>query len=205
MIDRDLARFLGPGETTPLSKRTIHIGDCLVASTPTVVYTLLGSCVAACLFDPKARIGGMNHILLPGRSDRDAVRDVARFGLDAMELLLEELRREGAERRRLVAKIFGGAHVMRIYDEKDSPGFRNGRFIVDFLVRERIPAVSSDLGGYEARKIYFRTDTGEVFVKRVLPTQAKVAVTEEKRYRRHLLEEIQHAPAARKPRDASGG
>lgn len=198
MIDRALPSILRGGEAKKLPLRTIHIGHCCVAKKPAVIQTLLGSCVAACLFDPAARVGGMNHILLPGRGDTEDVRDFARFGLDAMELLIRNLLGAGAERRRLVAKIFGGAHIIRQLDERQSPGFRNGRFIVDYLGHERIPVLSSDLGGYNARKIYFRTDTGDVFLKRVPVAEAKAATNEERRYRSHVLEALHHRPRAEK-------
>jgi chemotaxis protein CheD len=157
-----------------------------------VIFTLLGSCVAACLYDPAKQVGGMNHILLPGRGDVASQRDLARFGLDAMERLIHQLARNGAVRKRLVAKVFGGAHVLRQFDERSSPGFRNGRFIVDFLEGERIPVASADLGGYHARKIYFRTDTGEVLLRRVRVPEFAAVTDEEKRFRHRILGKLHH-------------
>ena len=95
----------------------------------------------------------------------------------------------GASRRRLVAKLFGGGHVIRQMDEATSPGFRNVQFIRGLMDKERIPVVTSDLGGYEARKVWFRTDTAEVILKRV-PVKLVAAVKrEEVRFRRQVLGE----------------
>jgi len=168
----------------------LQIGEYRVSRSPEVLYTLLGSCVAVCLHDPAAGIGGMNHILLPGRAEEEGrVHDVARFGLDAVELLVRALVDAGASRRRLVAKLFGGGHVIRQMDEATSPGFRNVQFIRGLMDKERIPVVTSDLGGYEARKVWFRTDTAEVILKRV-PVKLVAAVKrEEVRFRRQVLGE----------------
>jgi chemotaxis protein CheD len=182
------------GEKSPPPAVQLHIGDYRVSRTPEILYTLLGSCVAVCLYDAAARTGGMNHILLPGRAeDEGRLDDVGRFGHDAVELLVRALVAAGASRRRLAAKLFGGAHVIRQMDEATSPGFRNVEFIRNLMDEERIPVVTSDLGGYAARKIWFRTDTGEVLLKRV-PVQIAAAVRlEERRFRRRALERARSA------------
>ena len=188
---RGLAHLIRPGEAASPPAVQLHIGEYRVSRSPEVLYTLLGSCVAVCLFDAAAGIGGMNHILLPGRAeDEGRVDDVARFGQDAVELLVRALVDVGAARRRLAAKLFGGGHVIRQMDEVTSPGFRNVRFINELMERERIPVIASDLGGYEARKVWFRTDTADAILKRV-PVQLVAAVRrEEGRFRRQVLEEV---------------
>lgn len=185
---RGLEHLIRPGEAAPPPALQLQIGEYRVSRSPEVLYTLLGSCVAVCLHDASAGIGGMNHILLPGRAGEEGrFDDVARFGLDAVELLVGALVDAGAARRRLAAKLFGGGHVIRQMDELSSPGFRNVRFIRDLMEQERIPVVSSDLGGYEARKVWFRTDTADVIVKRV-PVKLQTAVErEEGRFRRRVL------------------
>jgi chemotaxis protein CheD len=177
-----------PGEAAPPPTVELHIGDYRVAGAPEVLYTLLGSCVAVCLFDVRAGVGGMNHILLPGRAEDEPRRgDVARFGHDAVELLVRALVAAGAARRRLQAKLFGGAHVIRLMDEATSPGYRNVAFIRGLMRDEGIPVVASDLGGYDARKVWFRTDTADVLLKRV-PVRLVAAVRrEEGRFRRQAL------------------
>ena len=177
-----------PGETAPPQVVQLQIGQYRVSRTPEVLYTLLGSCVAVCLYDAAAAIGGMNHILLPGRAeDEGRVEDVARFGQDAVELLLHALLEAGASRRKVAAKLFGGGHVISRMDEATSPGFRNVRFIRELMKRERIPVAGSDLGGYEARKVWFRTDTADVLLKRVPVKLVAAVALEERRFRRRVL------------------
>ena len=188
---RGLAHLIRPGEAAPPPAAQLHIGEYRVSRSPEVLYTLLGSCVAVCLYDAAAGIGGMNHILLPGRAEEEGrFDDVARFGLDAVELLVRALVDAGAARRRLSAKLFGGGHVIRQMDEVTSPGFRNVQFIRELMKKEHIPVVTSDLGGYEARKVWFRTDTADVILKRV-PVKLVAAVRrEEGRFRREVLEKV---------------
>src|SRR5262245_25355327 len=95
---------------------TIHVGEIHVSAAPVIVRTLLGSCVAVCPWDGARRIGGMNHFLLP---DGDPHQGAAgRFGGHAMERLIAAMLERGADRRRLVAKIFGGANVLEIPDAR---------------------------------------------------------------------------------------
>lgn len=124
-------------------------------STP--LTTILGSCVAACIFDPVRRIGGMNHFLLPEHSKGSV--SAASFGTHAMELLINELIKSGAERADMRAKVFGGA---RMIASGADVGLRNARFIQEFLAREAIICVNESLGGIAARKIIFWPDSGRV-------------------------------------------
>ena len=145
----------------------IHIGDYYASREPEIIHTLLGSCVAVCLIDPVQQIGGMNHILLPGKPDLRLFDDSARYGINAMELLINKILNLGGKRRLLIAKAFGGGHIMPAISKENGVGKRNAKFVIDFLHNERIRIVNQDLGGQESRKIYFHTDTGEVFVKRI--------------------------------------
>ena len=97
------------------------------------ITTLLGSCVAACIHDPEAGVGGMNHFLLPG--DEATSPLVARHGVHLMELLINGLLKKGASRERLQAKLFGGARTMQGLGDI---GASNARFAQDFLKREGI-------------------------------------------------------------------
>ncbi|MGH7767165.1 MAG: chemotaxis protein CheD, partial [Candidatus Binatia bacterium] len=91
---------------------SIHIGGVFASRDPTVVRTVLGSCVSACLFDPLTNVGGMNHFMLPdGEPDGD---QPTRYGINAMEVLINEIMKLGGERRRLRAKVFGAGHVLNI-------------------------------------------------------------------------------------------
>jgi chemotaxis receptor (MCP) glutamine deamidase CheD len=146
---------------------TIYVGGVHASRRPTTVRTLLGSCIAVCLYDPVAGVGGMNHFLLPearGSEDQGSLR----FGVHAMDHLIGELMGKcGADRRRLQAKVFGGAHVVDMKEHEQSVPARNVRFIQEFLREERLQVVSQDLGGSQARLVVFQTHDGRARVKRL--------------------------------------
>jgi chemotaxis protein CheD len=129
-------------------------GEYKVVSDPDVVLTtILGSCVAACLRDPVAGVGGMNHFLLPGSADQVASGgDATRYGVHLMELLINGLLKQGARRDRLEAKIFGGAKTISTFS---NVGEQNARFATQFLTDEGIPIVGSSTGGEAGRKLEF--------------------------------------------------
>jgi chemotaxis receptor (MCP) glutamine deamidase CheD len=145
-------------------RRRIYIGEIVASATPMLLQTLLGSCVAVCLHDPIACIGGMNHILLPGRCEGDD--HPSRCGVHAMELLINAIMKEGGDRRRLVAKVFGAGNVVASL-QSPTIGERNAAFIRDFLSTERIPLVAQRLGGTHPVRVNFRTDTGRATVHTV--------------------------------------
>ncbi|MEZ5957217.1 MAG: chemotaxis protein CheD [Hyphomonadaceae bacterium] len=139
-------------------ERLVHViqGDFAVSDDPTVVFTtILGSCVATCMWDPLAQIGGMNHFLLPGDKERDG--DLMRYGVNAMELLINGLLQRGAARARLQAKLFGGAHVI---NNLSDVGAQNAAFALHFLSAEKIPCVAQSLGGEQARRVRFWPTSG---------------------------------------------
>jgi len=110
--------------------------------------TILGSCVSACLYDPLRGVGGMNHFLLADGDGQEAMR----YGVYAMEILINDLLKMGASRDRLQAKLFGGAKIM---ERLNDIGAENARFARKFLATEGIPVVSESLGGRRARRIEF--------------------------------------------------
>jgi len=143
-----------PSAPTPAPgvERRIHLvqGECRVTGDPSMVLaTTLGSCVAACVRDPVARIGGMNHFLLP-ESAEGLVS--LRYGAFAMELLINGLLSKGARRDRLEVKLFGGG---RLSDGLTDVGEKNATFARDFLTREGITFSGGSLGGSLARRIQF--------------------------------------------------
>jgi len=159
---------------------TLHIGGVYAARVPMVLKTVVGSCIAVCLVDSLARVGGMNHFMLPAPG-RGAARpaDPARFGIHAMELLIGAMQKAGAERHRLQGKVFGGGHVLRLPMNGDGVAERNVRFVEEFMVTEGIEVVSRDLGGYLPRRLHFYSDTGKVYVKRLGQQTLRQARTEE--------------------------
>jgi chemotaxis protein CheD len=138
-------------------------GEYYVSSEDLVVMTVLGSCIAACIWDGKARTGGMNHFMLP---DGDATDASGRYGSYAMELLINEMMKLGARRETMQAKVFGGAQVMAGFTTMNV-GERNTQFVLDYLSTERIPVVSQDVLDIYPRKVCFFPVTGKVLVKRL--------------------------------------
>ena len=139
-------------------ERLVHViqGDFAIAAQSGVVLTtVLGSCVATCLWDPHRGIGGMNHFLLPGDSESDD--DSLKYGVNAMELLVNALLQQGALRTRLQAKLFGGANVIRNLSDI---GAKNAAFATEFLKAEGIPCIAQSMGGDRGRRIRFWPTTG---------------------------------------------
>jgi chemotaxis protein CheD len=131
----------------------VHIiqGEFRISDDPEVMFsTLLGSCVAACIRDPLARVGGMNHFLLPGSSGQSG--DGERYGVHAMEMLINGLLGRGADRRRLEVKLFGGAKTMRGLADI---GDQNARFARAFVEAEGLRVVGECLGGVRGRRLQF--------------------------------------------------
>ncbi|WP_395540350.1 chemotaxis protein CheD [Neotabrizicola sp. sgz301269] len=118
--------------------------------------TVLGSCVAACLWDQGAAIGGMNHFLLAQSQPGAAAGDI-RYGVHAMEMLINALLRGGARRDQLQAKLFGGA---KIATNLRDIGASNASFARQFLRDEGIPCIAESLGGTQARRITFHPVSG---------------------------------------------
>jgi len=161
-------------------------GEYHVTDQNIVLTTLLGSCVTACIRDPVSRIGGMNHFLLPDTSNKqDAGSDSARYGAYAMEVLINQLTKMGAHRRRLEAKVFGGANVLSKLSH-NNVGKRNAEFVIEFLTTEGIPILAQDLGGHQARKVAYFPATGEARLKRLIEATPETLIDAEQRYRRQI-------------------
>jgi chemotaxis protein CheD len=142
-------------------------GERGVSADPQVLFsTILGSCVAACLFDPEAKVGGINHFLL-GEPQPGQVVDAAaehRYGVHAMELLINDMLRHGARRDRLRAHLYGGANL---HAGMRAIGSDNAAFAVRFLQQDRIPLLVQDLGGRSARRLEFLAAQGRSRAKLV--------------------------------------
>ncbi len=137
-------------------------GEYFVAREDLVVQTVLGSCIAACIWDSRLRIGGMNHFMLPeGGGDSSG-----RYGSYAMELLINELVKMGSSREYMQAKVFGGGAVIAGMTSMNV-GERNTKFVLDYLATERIPIVSKDVMDIYPRKVVFFPVSGKAMVKRL--------------------------------------
>ena len=161
-------------------------GEFLATSRDVVMMTLLGSCVACCLHDPAIGAGGMNHFMLP-EGGTGPVAESARYGVHAMEVLLNELLKEGARRPRLQAKLFGGGNVLKGFTV-GNVGEQNVRFVREYLQREGIRVVSEDLLGNQPRKVAFYPATGKAMVKKLPPVQVHEVGRMETLYRNRLRE-----------------
>jgi len=138
-------------------------GRLYVSSADVQVTTILGSCVAVCLWDPQARVGGVNHFLLPSGTPASP-----RFGDAAMAELIASVLELGARRARLMAKVFGGACVLEAFrGESASLGLRNVEAAHEWLRGAGIPVVSQDVGGHRGRKVVFRIRTGGAWVRAI--------------------------------------
>jgi chemotaxis protein CheD len=145
----------------PLVRLTVLQGQARVSAGPRVEFsTVLGSCVATCLFDPEIELGGMNHFLLaePPEGSRATQID-EHYGVYLMELLINEMLVNGAAKNRLRAHLYGGANM---HTDMARIGTANSEFARRFLERERIPLLREDLGGNSARRIEFRPANGQV-------------------------------------------
>lgn len=184
-----------PSREIERQARTVHPGAWAIEP-ERPLSTLLGSCVAVCLFDPQTRVGGLNHFMLPDirRSHHDDV-DSLLSGSFAMESLLNALLQKGARKARLQAKAFGGGTIIDTSGPDMSIGQRNTRFTKEWLDRENIPLLASDFLGPWSRKLLFLPSTGDAYCRRMVTNMAtaEVIAREEQAYAETLL---------RKPRPA---
>jgi len=150
---------------------TVVQGEFHISDDPNVMLsTILGSCVAVCIYDANARVGGMNHFLLPGR-EGDQSSNV-KYGTFAMEMLINGLIKAGADRFQLQAKLFGGA---RMTANMSDIGGSNVAFGQKFLSDEGITCVAESIGGTQARRIQFVPTTGAARQKLVAGNEVEVA------------------------------
>ncbi|MEX3628250.1 MAG: chemoreceptor glutamine deamidase CheD [Burkholderia sp.] len=170
---------------------------------------VLGSCVAACLHDPFAGLGGMNHFMLPddGADARAPASDSMRYGAYAMEVLINELIKAGGKRECFEAKVFGGAAVLAGMTTINI-GDRNADFVRRYLALEKIRIAAEDLQGTHPRKVAFMPRTGQAMVKKLRLSVPGVAEREaalarsaaEARAARAPTSSLFAAPATPKPR-----
>lgn len=158
-------------------------GEYYITQRDMVIVTVLGSCVSACMRDPVAKVGGMNHFMLPDRDAEGPLSTSARYGAYAMEVLINQLFALGARRERLEAKVFGAARVL---PGLSGIGERNAAFAMDYLKRESIRVVADDLGSSEPCKIYFFAQTGRVLLKRLKSLRNDTIVQRERDYAQRL-------------------
>lgn len=162
-------------------------GEFYVTTHDMVLVTVLGSCVSACIRDRLTGSGGMNHFMLPdsGANSSDPLSSTARYGVFAMEMLINELIKLGAQRSNLEAKVFGGGNVMAGFTQANV-GQRNANFVRDFLKTERIALVAQDLLDIYPRKVYFFPASGRVLVRKLRDMHNDTITRREADYRSEL-------------------
>jgi len=154
-------------------------GEYFVHDEDMLIMTTLGSCIAACLWDRNARIGGMNHFMLPEGVAMGAVTESGRYGSYAMELLINEMLKRGATRGTLEAKVFGGGQVISGMNTMNV-GERNTQFVMNYLNTERIPVLSKDVMDVYPRKVCFLPSSGKVMVKRLAPSNPEALLAQDR-------------------------
>ena len=138
-------------------------GDYAVSDEPILLTTVLGSCVAACLYAPDKQMGGINHFLLPQAGASETDSSSFRYGIHAMEVLINSLLRKGAARDTLELKVCGAADVVSGLSNR--VGKANAAFIQLYAQQEQLNLVAADLGGDNPRRVVFNPTTGSMKVK----------------------------------------
>ncbi|MGH7182203.1 MAG: chemoreceptor glutamine deamidase CheD [Nitrospiraceae bacterium] len=141
-------------------------GEYFVSRDPMIVYTVLGSCISACIRDPVVGVGGMNHFMLPEPKEKaqDSWGESTRYGAYAMESLINEIVKQGGLKSRLELKLFGAG---KIYDGQMDVGARNTEWVLNYVKTEGLTVVGRDLGDVYPRKIYYFTESGRVLMKKI--------------------------------------
>lgn len=163
----------------------INPGEYFVSNEEIIISTVLGSCVAVSFHDPVNRIGGLNHFMLPGNVNKDNfyMTESGKYGMFAMELVVNDLIKKGAQRRNLIAKVFGGGSVLRTTESytgkipKD-----NIEFAFKYLETENFRIETSDVGGRHARKILYFPVTNKILLKRITGNLITAVEEEEEEY-----------------------
>lgn len=141
-------------------------GQLHASAEPCQIKTILGSCVAICLWDKRRSAGGMNHFLLPASREGQAAS--LRFADEATKVLLEQLRSLGCRAPNLRAKIFGGAALFQLRDRyATSLGAKNVAAALDLMKSARIPVIAQETGGAMGRKVIFNTDDGVAWSQKI--------------------------------------
>jgi chemotaxis protein CheD len=170
--------------TMELTVVKLFSGDCYISPGGEMLVTILGSCVSACVRDPRVGVAGMNHFLLPGEAGAGAANgEAARYGVHAMEQLINGILARGGRKEQLEVKLFGGGNVL---NHSSNIGGRNVAFIEEFARKEGLAVQASDLGGPWPRRVHYFTDSGKVRVRRLQREDDARILDAERRYESRL-------------------
>lgn len=173
-------------------------GEFYVTKQNEAISTVLGSCISACIWDEKMQIGGMNHFMLPIKGDAFGTSGwqnnnsyTCRYGLWAMEYLINEVLKYGGSRNNLKVKLFGGGRVLANFTS--DVGEKNMLFAKEYVNNEGIPIVGSDVGGPWPRKVLFFPSTGKALVKKLQTTHNDTIQRREQQYQDSLEKPVEQA------------
>ena len=164
-----------------LSTAKILPGEFYVTAHNEAITTVLGSCISACVRDPVAGLGGMNHFMLPIKKHASSTQqeDAARYGNFAMEQMINDILRNGGSRDKLEVKIFGGGRVMKGVTDV---GKMNISFIKEYIALEKLRLLAEDVGGNYPRKVMYLPKTGKVKMKKLMNQHNKTVETRDESY-----------------------
>lgn len=166
----------------------IDMGEWYVSDQDLIIQTVLGSCISVCLFADNSGFAGMNHFMLPGKISEHNIgqSQSGRYGMYAMEVLINELMKKGINKAHLKAKVFGGGNILNISHERLSIGKNNILFIKEYLAEEGIPVISGDIGKDFARTILFFPVTKKVLMRKGDKSIAQQTAQQELSYKESL-------------------
>ena len=164
-------------------------GEFYVAPPSMGISTVLGSCVTACIRDPKTGIGGINHFMLPDSGENNSRLSSASYGAFAMEQLINSLLKLGCNRSTLEVKLAGGADML---SGSYRVGEQNVDFIRNYLARESLQLHAEDLGGHQARRLIYFPDQGRMLIKRMEIENAGQLLQEEQAYQEQTRQQAIH-------------
>ena len=144
-------------------RKFIHVGEIFVGVKPTEISTVLGSCIAVCLYDKKEQMGAMNHYLVPLWNGNGL--QSPKFGNVAIPRIIENMLNVGCTLMNMEAKIFGGANMHDTNLENMMIGKKNILIAKEILKEYKIPITASDVGGTRGRRILMRSDTGKIYLR----------------------------------------
>jgi len=164
-------------------------GEFYVTGGQELITTVLGSCVSACIVDPKRGVGGMNHFMLPhteehqGSWDNPSIDGASRYGSYAMEKLINDILAHGGRRDALEVKLFGGSRVLA---NLSNVGASNIDFARHYVINENLRLVAEDLGGLHPRKVVFYPSSGRVQIKKLRSLHNDTIIRREVDYMRTI-------------------
>lgn len=166
-------------------------GEFYVSTEGEMIVTVLGSCISACIRDRYNNVGGMNHFMLPLQKENMInensfiASESARYGNWAMEFLINEILKNGGNKRNFEVKIFGGGKVLESMNNIDI-GRKNIEFVQEFISNEALSLAAEDVGGVFPRKVLYFPDTGSVKVRKLKSVRNDVVFEREEMYSRTI-------------------